>query len=161
RAGSRQQSVMPSRSRPHYQNSLLDFSHAVGGVSVMPQTGLRQKEVIEGVVEQVMHIERTWLAPATSVKERIRLLVECVFTGLDKLGLPRPLVEDDSSLGESSGEYYGGVGKGSFRLLVNPSAPSWQARGEDPHLDLRECLDCIYHETRHHEQFLRIVERYI
>jgi hypothetical protein len=55
----------------------------------------------------------------------------------------------------------GGVGKGSFRLLVNPSAPSWQARGEDPHLDLRECLDCIYHETRHHEQFLRIVERYI
>jgi hypothetical protein len=127
----------------------------------MSETGLRQAEIMDYVIELVMRVEKTWLQPGTPVQRRVDLLVACVFKGLDKLGLPHPQVKNDTSLGTTSGLYTGGVGDGAFVLRINPGTSEWKANGPDRELDLRECLDTVYHETRHHEQYLRAVEKFI
>src|SRR5262249_2120946 len=128
------------------------------GVLIMTQTGLRQPEILQNVIDNVMRVEQAWLASSTSTQNRIKLLVEFVFCGLDELGVPRPRVENNEDLGESiSGAYNGGA----WVLEVNPTCNDWMATGSDRELNLRECLDTVYHETRHHEQYVRVFYRLI
>ncbi|MDQ3918650.1 MAG: hypothetical protein M3348_09245 [Acidobacteriota bacterium] len=119
----------------------------------MADTGLKQMTIINEVVEEVLKREKQWLSPTCDAQQRMTMLVDCVFVGLDRLNIPRPDVVYDSSLGQGE---CGRYNLKEWKLKLNPSYATPQAVERDKEQALRECFDTVYHETRHHEQNFRL-----
>ena len=113
-------------------------------------TGLMRADIIERVVDAVLKIEKDYLSESTNDMVRLKLLCRCIFeNGLKVLNIPLPKVEIDNGLGEGA-EYR------DWTLAIGDKACSYTLVKAQGAFALREALDTLYHETRHHEQTFRL-----
>lgn len=119
----------------------------------MTDTGLKQREVINHVVDLVWRIRMGWLADSASPQKRMQALVACVFKGLDMLSIPHPEVRYNPNMSPTLAGEYGG--EGGWTLELNPSYATAELVGREGEQALSGCLGTVYHETRHHEQHFR------
>lgn len=115
-------------------------------------TGLRNPEVMDGVVQNVMKCESVWLGKTTE-GNRLKFFKACVYKAYEAIGLPRIPIEFDLACAPTD------LGSYSFndcRLILNATHFSDRAVGADQEMQLADCLDTLYHESRHFEQHYRL-----
>ncbi len=119
----------------------------------MSNTGMRRADMIGATIDRVMRIESQWLYPSTSPRQRLELLVDCVFPALDALSIPRCPVEYLPSLGSPT--LRGTFNNGDWTPRLSMSAVSDDIVNREKEEALSAALGTTYHETRHYEQNFR------
>src|SRR5262249_722201 len=100
----------------------------------------------------VLNIEGKWCHPSTPPSERCQLLIDCLGVGLKEVGLPGPDFKEDAKMSPTECGLFNG---NTWTINVNPSFFAAGGPAEAQHLQLRECLDTLYHELGHYEQHVR------
>lgn len=119
----------------------------------MSDTGLRRPDLISATIDRVMRVESQWLHESTSPRQRLELLVDCVFPALDSLSIPRCPVAYELSLGSPT--LLGTFDTSDWTLRLSMSAVSSEIVSRDKEEALSSALGTTYHETRHFEQNFR------
>lgn len=114
---------------------------------------MKRRDVINHVLDQVWRVRTPWLAESTGPMKRMQALVACVFRGFEMISMTPPDVDYNPNMYATTGD--SGLYKGTkWTLELDPTFASAEKVREQGDLALRECLDTVYHEARHHEQHM-------